>query len=282
MSRKWAYWCFLAICWFATVICASTLFFLVSVIVFHGVMAINLDFLTLDSRNFGAEGGIFYQITGSLILVVFAAFISFPIALGTALFKSEYIKNNLLQKFSSILIYGLNGIPSILFGIFGLIFFVNFLNTGISWFAGSLILAMMIIPTIVLSAYQSINSIPRIYRECALTLGLNKWQAIVKVILPQGISGAVTGVLIGLARALGETAPVMFIATAFSGVKLPSSLFEPVPALPTHILVLAEQATNTHALRNAWGASLVLILLVFIFNLSALYTRIRLKLVSRR
>lgn len=282
MNRKLSNRALLIICRLAAVISILTLVFLLSVIVFNGIRAINLEFILTRSRNFGAEGGIFYQIIGSILLVFCTALISFPLALGTAIFKSEYLKNSYLLKLSSILIYGLNGIPSIIFGIFGLVFFVHYLNTGISWFAGSIILAIMIMPTIVLAAYQSINSIPKIYRESAQALGLSKWRVILQVIIPQGIGGAITGLLIGLARAIGETAPIMFIATAFSGVEIPGSLLEPVTALPTHILILSQQATNPLALQNAWGSSLILITIVFIFSISALFSRISLRPVSQR
>jgi len=263
-------------------ICCLILLFLFAVITWNGIKALDFDFLLSPSRNFGAEGGILYQILGSLLLVVFTAIISFPLALGTAIFKSEYMKNIYLQKLSNMLIYGLNGIPSVIFGLFGLIFFLNVLDTGISWFVGSVILAIMILPTLVLATYQSINSIPVIYRETALALGFNKWNLITRVLLPQGLSGAMTGLLIGLARAVGETAPIMFIATAFSGVDIPGSFFEPVVALPTHILALAQQATHAQALRNAWGASLVLLFLVLVFSFSALFGRMKLKKISQR
>ena len=265
----------------AIIFSSLILLFFISVILWNGLGAINLDFLLTSSRRFGAEGGIFYQIIGSILLVSVAALISFPIALGTALYKSEYM-SPFHQKMCSVLIYGLNGVPSVIFGIFGLIFFVNILETGISWFVGSIILAFMIIPTITLSAYQAINSIPTVFRESSLALGFTKWQMITKVIIPQGISGAITGLLIGLARAIGETAPIMFIATAFSGVEIPSSLLEPVTSLPTHILALAQQATNEKALQNAWGTSVVLLGIVLIFSLGALYSRTKLKHVSQR
>lgn len=282
MNRRRMDRLFTNLTWLAVSICCLVLLFLFGVITWNGIRAINLEFLFTASKNFGAEGGIFYQIIGSLLLVVFAAVISFPLSLGTAIYKSEFLKNRFLQRLSNTLIYGLNGIPSVIFGIFGLIFFVNVLNTGISWFVGSIILAIMILPTIVLSTYLSINSIPKIYRESALSLGMNKWRVICRVLLPQGIGGAITGVLMGLARAVGETAPIMFIATAFSGVDVPGSLFEPVTALPTHILALSQQATNKQALLNAWGASLVLLTLVVIFSVSALFSRIKLKTSSVR
>ncbi len=264
---------FTFICWSALGISASVLVFLIFTLLWKGFQSVSLEFLTLPARNFGADGGILYQITGSVMLVFMAALLSFPIALGTAIYKSEYLKNDRLQRWSDILIYGLNGIPSVIFGIFGLILFVNLLNTGISWFVGSIILGIMILPTLVLTAYQSINSIPQHYRESGLTLGLSKWQVNTQILIPMGIHGAITGLLLGLARAIGETAPIMFIATAFSGAAIPGSLFEPVASLPTHILALTQQATDPVALQNAWGASLVLIVLVGLFSISALFFR---------
>ena len=282
MNRKLSNTLFVLFSWLGVSICAIILLFLLSTIAWNGIQAIRFEFLLTASRNFGSEGGILYQIIGSLLLITFAALFSFPIALATAIYKSEYMESKFHQKMCGALIYSLNGIPSIIFGIFGLIFFVNILNTGISWFVGSIILAMMILPTIVLSTYQSINSIPTAYRENALALGHSKWQVITKVILPQGIGGAITGLLIGLARAIGETAPIMFIATAYSGVEIPNSIFEPVTALPTHILILAQQAIDPKALQNAWGSSMVLVFLVTIFGLLALYSRKRLLLITQR
>ena len=277
MSRRLKNRIFLIFCWGSLGFSAFVLLFLVATILWNGFQAINLEFIIQPAKNFGAEGGILYQITGSIMLVVTAALLSFPIALGTAIYKSEYLKNERLQRLSDILIYGLNGIPSVMFGIFGLILFVNLFNTGISWFVGSIILGIMILPTLVLTAYQSINSIPQHYRESGLALGMNKWQVNTQVLIPMGIHGAFTGLLLGLARAIGETAPIMFIATAFSGAAIPGSLLEPVASLPTHILALAQQATDPTALQNAWGASLVLIALVGMFSLTALYFRNRYK-----
>ncbi len=275
MSRKSKNVLFHTISWLSVISTSLILIFIIGLIIWNGIGAINFDFLFTSSRNFGAEGGILYQILGSILIVCVAALISFPIALGTAIYKSEYLKNKFLKKLSDILIYSLNAIPSIIYGVFGLVFFVNILHTGISWFVGSIILSFMILPTIVLATYQSINSIPQIYRESATALSLTKWEVIWKVILPQGIDGAVSSLFIGIARAIGETAPIMFIATAFSGVDVPGSLFEPVVTLPTHILALAQQATNQNALQNAWGASLVLLFLVMLFSIAALSSRLK-------
>lgn len=275
MNRIWLNRIFKSGTWLAVILCGALLLFLFGIITINGISAIDFEFISSSSRKFGAEGGVLYQILGSLLMIVTAALISFPIAMGAAIYKSEYIKTERSRRISNILIYGLNSIPSVVFGIFGLIFFVNFLGTGISWFVGSIILAIMIIPTITLSAYQSINSVPTIYRESALALGKSRWQVICHVLLPQGFNGLITGLLIGMARAIGETAPIMFIATSFSGVELPHSLFESVSSLPTHILALTQQATNEQALEKAWGASFILITIVMLFSLTALFVRMR-------
>lgn len=275
MNRKLQNIAFKTFVCIAATISIGVLLFLITVLFWKGFSAISFEFLISDSSNFGSEGGIAYQIIGSVLLTACAAIISFPLALGFAIYKSEYIKNSYLQNLTDTVIYSLNGIPSIIFGIFGLIFFVNLLQTGVSWFVGGIILAIMILPTIILSSYQSINSIPNSYRENAFGLGLTKWQVVKTVIFPRAVNGGFTGLLLGLARAIGETAPIMFIATAFSGVTIPNGLFEPVRSLPTHILSLAQQATNPSALENAWGTSLVLILLVFVFSISAFVRRLQ-------
>lgn len=268
--------------WLAVIICSTILFFLFGVIIWNGLPAINISFLTQKASSFGASGGIIHQIGGSLLLVVFAAMICLPIALGTAIFKSEYLNNSKLSGLLNTLIYSLNGIPSVIFGIFGLILFVNILGMGVSWIVGSIILAMMILPTVTLSTFHAINSVPTVYRENSLALGLTKWQVISKALLPKAFSGAITGLLIGVARAVGETAPIMFIATAFSGVTIPGTFLEPVSALPTHILALAQQATDPSALQNAWGSSLVLLVLVVLFSISALVIRLKYQTTSTR
>jgi phosphate transport system permease protein len=275
MNRKNKNNIFLFISYCAAGLCSIVLLFLLCSIFMKGFSAINLTFLLGESKNFGLEGGIFYQILGSLILVGGAALISFPIALGAAIFTSEFIKNKTIRRFVHVFILGLNGIPSIIFGIFGLLFFINYLGMSVSWLVGSIILGMMILPTIMISAYQSMNSIPHNFREAAYGLGLNKWQVITSVLIPQSIQGSFTGLLLGLARAIGETAPILFVATAFSGICFPSSVSDPVVTLPTHILHLAQQATNPKTLENAWGACLVLIVLVFLFSSGALIMRVR-------
>ncbi len=266
----------------ALLLCLGVLLFLLFTIALQGIKAFSLRLFLTPSRDFGASGGILYQIIGSLLLVTVAALLVLPFAVGTAIFRSECVKSERLKRGIDLAMFCLNSIPSITYGLFGLILFVNIFGTGISWFVGSIILAIMMLPTVTITTFQAMNSIPNYYRENGHALGLNQIQIIRRIILPQSLHGITTGLLIALARAIGETAPIMFIATAFSGVTVPRSLNEPVATLPTHILALAQQATNPDALRNAWGASLTLIMLVMLFSALAYFARLRLKTLSYR
>jgi len=215
--------CFALMLRASLLLCAGTLIFLLGSIFVKGIGAINLEFIFTPALEFGKSGGVLYQILGSILMVLVAAALVIPLAVGTSLFQYTFNTRISIGYLLEQSLYALNAIPSITYGIFGLIFFVNVLNTGISWFVGSIILAIMILPTATLSTYQAMVAIPKIYHENAAALGLNKSQIIWRVTLPQSFHGIVTGSLIGLARAIGETAPIMFIATAFSGVTVPKS-----------------------------------------------------------
>ncbi len=273
MSRSVKNHIFSAVTKLALCLCAAVLGFLLLSIMWQGGRAISLDFILSPARDFGTSGGIVFQILGSLLLVVTAALIVLPIAVGTAIYRECYMQLAQNKARLDTVLYALNAIPSISYGIFGLIFFVNILGTGLSWFVGSLILAMMMLPTLTLASHAAMQALPKSYRENAQALGLSQGEIIRHVILPQSSGGIVTGLMISLARAIGETAPIMFIATAFSGVSLPQSLLEPVASLPTHILALAQQSTDPQALQNAWGASLVLVSFVAAFSALAFYIR---------
>jgi phosphate transport system permease protein len=261
----------------ALLVSLSILAFLIGSIIWQGSKALSFDFIFSDARDFGASGGIRYQILGSLILIGVSALLVLPLALGTAIYRSEYVTSEKLGRRIDLAIFSLNGIPSITYGLFGLIIFVNLFGMGISWSIGSILLAMMILPTVTVSSYQAMRAIPDSYRENSIALGLSRAQMVRRVILPQSLHGVVTGLLIGLARAIGETAPIMFVATAFSGVTWPRSINEPVSTLPTHILALAQQATNPDALRNAWGTSFSLILIVILLSTLAYVARHKLQ-----
>ncbi|MCC6445305.1 MAG: phosphate ABC transporter permease PstA [Armatimonadetes bacterium] len=250
----------------------------VGVIAWKGLGAIHWGFLTSASEDFGAKGGIFYQITGSLILVLGAGALALPSALGTALYLTEYARRPWVRQAVAQMLYALNGVPSIIFGLFGFAFFVTRMQLGVSWVSGILILGIMILPTVTVVIKETLESIPYMYRDAGLALGLTRWQMIRSVLLPQSLSGIATALLLGLARAAGETAPIMFTAACFTGVTIPHSLREPVPTLTTHVLTLAQESSNPLALKNAWGTAFVLLCLVFLMALSSMWIRARFRM----
>jgi len=259
----------------ALALCLLVLAFLLGAITYKGLGAIDFAFLTTPARDFGREGGILYQIAGSILMVAVSALIVTPVALGTAVARVEYWRGSKMMERLDTALFVLNAVPSITFGLFGLILLVNVLGLGISWPVGSIVLAMMMLPLVTLTLVQALQAVPKSYRENALALGLDRGTMVRRVLWPNARYGLVTGLLLGLARAIGETAPIMFVATAFSGVGLPSGPSDPVSTLPTHILALAQQATDPQALQNAWGASFTLILIVAGLSGLAFWTRRR-------
>ncbi len=267
---------FISICLLCALTAIAVLFIILALILSRGLGAISISFLTEGSRDFGAAGGILYQILGTIILMITAGLMSLPIALGAALYRHEYLTSS-YRRTADLFIYALNGVPTIIFGLFGYIFIGGVLKLGVSWVTGSFILAVMILPTITVSIQEALAAIPHKYREAALALGLGRWSIMKSVLIPRSLPGILTGLFLGLARAAGETAAIMFTATAFSGVGLPRGLAEPVATLQTHILVLAAEATNPLARGNAWGSALVLVALVMALSLMAMLVRSRMR-----
>lgn len=259
-----------------------TLAGILSIVVWKGSSAFSFSFLLEESRDFGSSGGIFYQAMGTIILMAGAAAVCLPVALGSVLFQTEYLQSDSIKKALRILMYSLNGIPTIVFGLVGYLFFGVFLGIGVSWVTGALVLAVMILPTMQVSIQEAVESIPEAYRETGSALGMTAWRQIRSIIIPQSVFGVVTGLLLGLARAAGETAAIMFTATVFSGVRFPQTWSDPVTTLQTHILVLAQEAVNPQALTNAWGSGLVLLIIVFTLIAASLSLRTRLKMESER
>ena len=256
-------------------LCLLVLISLLGSILYKGLGAINWTFWTQPTAEFGRSGGIIYQILGSVLMVGVSAILVTPIALGTAIARVEYWRGSKMAERVDTALLALNAVPSITFGLFGLILLVNIFGMGVSLPVGSIVLAMMMLPLVTLTLVQALRAVPESYRENTLALGLGRGAMVRRVLWPQARHGLVTGLLLGLARAIGETAPIMFVATAFSGVGVPSSLSDPVSTLPTHILALAQQATDPQALQNAWGASFTLILIVAGLSGLALFTRRR-------
>ena len=258
-----------------TFLIVALLFTILGIMFLNGLPAMHGGFLFEESRDFGRAGGIFYQSMGTLLLMGVAVLWSLPVALGSVLFQTEYLNTGKLKTLLTQLTYILNATPTILFGLVGYLLFGVYLDTGVSWVTGSLILAVMILPTLQVSIREAVEALPEKYREAGMSLGLSRPTQIWRIILPQSLYGIVTGVLLGLARAAGETAAIMFTATTFSGIQLPQSFSDPVPTLQTHILVLAQEAANPESIAQAWGAGLVLLGLVFMLTLAAWAFRTR-------
>lgn len=244
--------------------------FLIAQIIFRGGASISLEFLTSPMRDGGLSGGILYQICGTMILIATAGSVAAPLALGLALLETEYVKNMFARRTIQILIHSANAIPSILFGLFGFFALVKMAGLQKSWLAGGLVLGMMILPTTAVAVKEAIDAIPSAYREQAIALGLSKPKEIFAVVLPRSFFGLITGLLLGLSRAAGETAPVMFTACVFYGPTLPHGIRdEPILSLPYHVFNLAQDSLKPQAMQNAWGASLVLIMIVSCLSLTA-------------
>ncbi len=250
------------------------LYFLVS----RGWRAINWTFLTQAPMDSMTKGGIFPCIVGTVCLGIGAILIALPIGVASAIYLHEYARPGRLIRIVRLGINNLAGVPSVVFGLFGLAFFVVYLKMGVSILAGALTLGVMSLPVIIGSAEEALRSVPDTYREASLGLGATKWQTVYRVVLPAATPGILTGAILGLSRAAGETAPIMFTAAVFFSPSLPSSIFDEIMALPYHIYVLATAGTEIEATRHLqYGTALVLIVLVLGLNLIAIIYRARLQ-----
>ena len=249
---------------------------LVAVIAQRGAPALSWSFFTEQIRLVGAAGGIFWNLVGTIILLAAAFLICAPLALGLALVERVWLRSGIARRSLRTVLYTLNGLPSILFGIFGFIVFVQWCGWGKSWLAGGMVLAMSMLPTVAVSLIERLETIPAQYVDAATALGLNRVQIVWAVLLPQAWGGLLTGSLLGLARAAGETAPIMFTATIFAGATWPQAIRDsPVLTLPYHIFILAQDSFDPAVGSKLWGAALVLLALVFALSLLALPSRLK-------
>jgi phosphate transport system permease protein len=240
-------------------------------IVSNGLPNLTWEFLTSSPRDLGREGGIFPALVGTLYLVAGAIAIALPIGIGAAIYLTEYTREGKATKAIRTGADLLAGTPSIVFGLFGFAFMVLYLHFGVSLIAGQVTLALMILPTIIRTTEESLKTVPHSIREGSLALGATQWQTIRKVVIPPSIPGIITGAILSIGRAAGETAPIMFTAVVFSQRFLPDSIFEPVMALPYHLFVLATNVPG--ATGNQYATALVLLILVIVFYSLAIMIR---------
>jgi len=244
----------------ASVIVIAILVFILQDIVINGLPALSWEFLTQPPSDLGRAGGIFPAIIGTLYLVCGAILIALPIGVGAAVYLVEYTREGPITRLIRTGVDLLNGTPSIVFGLFAFSFIVIYLNVGVSLLAGQITLALMVLPTIIRTTEESLKSIPQSLREGSLALGATRWQTIKSVVLPPAVPGIITGAILSLGRAAGETAPIMFTAVVFSSRFLPTSLFQPVMALPYHLFILATNIPGASV--NKYGTALVLLIFV--------------------
>jgi phosphate transport system permease protein len=237
----------------------------------HGLPYVTWEFLTQPPSRLGREGGIYPAIVGTLYLVLGSILIALPFGVGAAIWLVEYTKENVVTRIIRTATDLLNGTPSIVFGLFGFTFLVLFMNLGVSLIAGVITLALMILPTIIRTTEEALRSVPNSIREGSLALGVSKWQTIRRVVLPPALPGIITGTILSIGRAAGETAPIMFTAVVFMQRRLPGSVFDPVMALPYHLFILATNVSGARG--NQYATAVVLILLVTMIYGAAIVVR---------
>lgn len=247
---------------------------ILSFIVIRGIGVISWDFLTKIPEEGMTKGGIMPAIVGTLCLVAGSMLFAFPVGVLSGIYINEFVKDNWFKRFMKLMTNNLAGVPSIVFGLFGMSLFVNTLGFGDSIIAGSLTLGLLALPVIIRTTEESLKSIDNIYREGSYALGASKIQTIRRVVLPLAMPNIITGFILSIGRVSGETAPILFTVAAYFLPKLPTSMFDQVMALPYHLYVLSTSGTNMEASRSmAYGTALVLIVIVLLLNLIANFTR---------
>ena len=244
----------------------------VGYVIVRGAGAISWEFLTAMPREGMREGGILPAIVGTVVLTFGTAIVAMPIGIGAAIYLAEYARDTWLTRLIRLAIINLAGIPSVVYGLFGLGLFVLFLQFGTSILAGSLTLGLLTLPVVISTAEGAILSVPQSFRVVSISLGGTRWQTIRHQVLPHALPGIITGVILGMERAAGETAPILFTAAAFYLPRLPHSVFDQTMALPYHLYVISTQVPGMPT-EVQFGTALVLLILVLSFNVIATIIR---------
>jgi phosphate transport system permease protein len=255
------------------------IFLVIAYIFYNGIGALSWEFLTQPPRQGMTQGGIAPAILGTIFLTLGTAVAAIPLGIGAAIYLAEYAGDNRLTRAIRLAIVNLAGIPSIVYGLFGLGMFVLFLDYGTSILAGSLTLGLMTLPVVISTAEEAILAVPREFRVVSLSLGATRWQTIRHQVLPHALPGIITGVILGLGRAAGETAPILFTVAAFYLPDLPRSIFDQTMALPYHLYVISTQVPGM-PLSLQYGTALVLMLIVL--SMTVVATIIRTAMRRRR
>lgn len=247
---------------------------ILSFIVVRGANVINWEFLTAMPKEGMTQGGIFPAIVGTVCLVGGSMLFAFPLGVLSGIYLNEYMRDGWFKRFMKLMTNNLAGVPSIVFGLFGMSLFVNTLGFGDSILAGSLTLGLLSLPVIIRTTEEALKSIDNTYREGSYALGATKLQTIRRVVLPMAYPNIITGFILSVGRVSGETAPILFTVAAYFLPKLPSGIFDQVMALPYHLYVITTSGTDVEASRGmAYGTALVLIMMVLILNITATIVR---------
>jgi len=255
---------FRALLWLLTGVTIFILFFIIFYVLKKGLPVVSLEFLTKNPVEMGKAGGIFSTILGTVALTLLAILIASPLGIGSAIYLTEYTRENWVTRVIRFGSECLAGIPSIIFGLFGFIFFVVKLGLGWSLLSGGLTLAFMILPTIIRTSEEAIRSVPYCYREVSFSLGGTRWQTVTRVVLPSALPGIATGIMLGIGRSIGETAAVIF--TAGSSLHIPTSLFSSSRTMSVHFYILAREGIS---MSKAYGTAAVLIVAILAINIVA-------------
>ena len=265
-SQKFAFGFFTLLSYLVVAI----LFVILGFIIIKGGSVISWDFLTKAPEEGMTKGGIFPAIVGTFYLIVGSSIISFPIGIMSGIYMNEYATNGKVVRFIRIMTNNLSGVPSVVFGLFGMSLFVNALGWGDSIIAGSFTLALMSLPLIIRTTEEALKSIDASFRHGSLALGTTKLQTIRRVVLPMAFPNIITGLILSVGRVSGETAPILFTVAAYFLPQLPGSIFDQCMALPYHLYVISTSGTDIEASRGmAYGTALVLIAIVLVVNLLA-------------
>ncbi len=261
---------------FSALLVVSVLFWILGDIFFHGAGVINWEFISQPPREGMTLGGIFPAIFGTLLVSLITIVMAVPLGMFSAIYLNEYAYQGKLVRMIRLSIRNLSGVPSIVYGLFGVALFVRLFHFGASILSAGMTLGLLTLPWTITASEEALKTVPKAFRDGALALGATKWQAIRTNVLPYAVPGMLTGAILGLARAAGETAPILFTGAAFFIPFLPKSLFDQFMALPYHLYILATQHQDIAKVRPiAYGTALVLIALILCLNGVAVMLRYR-------